>query len=125
MRDYGIRTNIRKIVMDNNEKEFSFKNYFLYVLRKWIIPVLCVLVGAAIGLYYSISFKTTNVEVYEGAIRFNLEEYIKLVSPEGGLTEGDYSLYTATADSVMQIATDSVVKTKTYEQMESKLYICS
>ena len=72
--------------MDNNEKEFSFKNYFLYVLRKWIIPVLCVLVGAAIGLYYSISFKTTNVEVYEGAIRFNLEEYIKLVSPEGGLT---------------------------------------
>ena len=122
MRDYGIRTNIRKIVMDNNEKEFSFKNYFLYVLRKWIIPVLCVLVGAAIGLYYSISFKPTNVEVYEGAIRFNLEEYIKLVSPEGGLTEGDYSLYTATAESVMQIATDSVVKTKTYEQMESKLY---
>lgn len=108
--------------MVNNEKEFSFKNYFVYVLRKWIIPVLCVLVGAAIGLYYSVSFKNTNVEVYEGTIRFNLEEYIKLFSPEGGITEGDYSLHTATAESVMQIATDSIVKTKTYEQMRDKIY---
>lgn len=114
--------NTRKTEMVNNEKEFSFKNYFVYVLRKWIIPVLCVLVGAAVGLYYSVSFKNTNVEVYEGTIRFNLEEYIKLFSPEGGITEGDYSLHTATAESVMQIATDSIVKTKTYEQMRDKIY---
>ena len=53
------------------EKEFSFRNYFIYILRKWIIVALCVLIGGGIGAYYSLSFKTTNIAVYEGTIKFN------------------------------------------------------
>ena len=39
------------------EKEFSFRNYFIYILRKWIIVALCVLIGGGIGAYYSLSYK--------------------------------------------------------------------
>ena len=61
------------------EKEFSFRNYFIYILRKWIIVALCVLIGGGIGAYYSLSFKTTNIAVYEGTIKFNTLEYVYLL----------------------------------------------
>ena len=43
------------------EREFSFKSYFIYAVRKWIVPVLCVLIGVGAGVYYSLAYKTTNI----------------------------------------------------------------
>lgn len=43
------------------EREFSFKSYFIYAVRKWIVPVLCVLIGVGAGVYYALAYKTTNI----------------------------------------------------------------
>ena len=37
------------------EKEFSFRSYFVYAMRKWIILALCILIGVGAGVYYSLA----------------------------------------------------------------------
>lgn len=104
------------------EKEFSFKNYFIYIIRKWIALVVCVVVGAAVGAYYSLSYKTTDIAVYEGNIRFSIYDYYAALNGNTDkLGEGEFALLSATADDVIAVATDPLLKTATYEAMKDSL----
>ncbi len=108
------------------EKEFSFRNYFIYILRKWIIVALCVLIGGGIGAYYSLSFKTTNIAVYEGTIKFNTLEYVYLLEKNGDIIKGDtvidYDFYNDTAKAIVQTATESILKTETFTAVSDQIY---
>lgn len=97
------------------EKEFSFKNYFIYILRKWIFPVVAVLIGAGVGIYYSLSFKTTNIGIYEGSIKFSVSDYVKYLGTGDGMSEGEYLLHTSLGESLMLTASNPLLKTATYE----------
>ncbi len=97
------------------EKEFSFRNYFIYVLKKWIFPVVAVIIGLGVGAYYSLAFKTTNIGIYEASIKFSVSDYIKYLGNNTGMSEGDFMNYKDLGESLMVIASDELLKTDTYE----------
>lgn len=108
------------------EKEFSFRNYFVYIMRKWIIVAICLLIGGGIGAYYSLSFKTTNIAVYEGTIKFNTLEYVYLLEKNGDIIKVDnvidYEFYNDTAKAIVQTATESILKTETFTAVSDQIY---
>ncbi len=108
------------------EKEFSFRNYFVYIMRKWIIVAICLLIGGGIGAYYSLSFKTTNIAVYEGTIKFNTLEYVYLLEKNDDIIKVDnvidYEFYNDTAKAIVQTATESILKTETFTAVSDQIY---
>ena len=103
------------------EKEFSFRSYFVYAMRKWIILVLCVLIGAGAGVYYSMSYKATNIVMYEGTISFDVAEYGSLYYP-GELSDGTYSICEAKGRSIMDVASIPKLKSDVYDAVKTRIY---
>ncbi|MDE6397827.1 MAG: hypothetical protein K2L51_00740 [Clostridiales bacterium] len=50
------------------KKEFTFKNYFLYVARYWLVTAIIAVVGLAAGVLYGILGRTENSVRYTGSI---------------------------------------------------------
>lgn len=104
------------------EREFSFKSYFIYAVRKWIVPVLCVLIGVGAGVYYALAYKTTNIIMYEGTLRFEVDEYRTLYYGQTQLGDGEYSVCEAKGRSMIDIAATPKLKSKVYEEVKGEIY---
>ena len=104
------------------EREFSFKSYFIYAVRKWIVPVLCVLIGVGAGVYYSLAYKTTNIIMYEGTLRFEVDEYRTLYYGQTQLGDGEYSICEAKGRSMIDVAATPKLKSQVYEKVKDEIY---
>ncbi len=50
------------------EKYFTFKNYFIYALRYWIVLAVCAVIGLGGGIAYGALNSNTELVVYNGGI---------------------------------------------------------
>ena len=104
------------------EKEFSFRSYFVYAMRKWIILALCILIGVGAGVYYSLAYKTTNIVMYEGTISFDVAEYGNLYYTKAELSEGAYNICEAKGRSIIDVAFMPKLKSDVYDAVKTKVY---
>lgn len=104
------------------ERDFSFTSFVIYALRKWVVVVVLALAGVAAGVMYSLTYKTTNIAVYEGSLTFSITAYHSLVGSGAEMNEGTYSMYTEKANEVMNKAADESLRSDTYERMKSGLF---
>ena len=104
------------------EREFSFKSYFIYAVRKWIVPVLCVLIGVGAGVYYSLAYKTTNIIMCEGTLRFEVDEYRTLYYGQTQLGDGEYSVCEAKGRSMIDVAATPKLKSQVYKKVKGEIY---
>ena len=104
------------------EREFSFKSYFIYAVRKWIVPVLCVLIGVGAGVYYSLAYKTTNIIMYEGTLRFEVDDYRTLYCGQEQFGDGEYSICEAKGRSMIDVAATPKLKSQVYEKVKGEIY---
>ena len=104
------------------EREFSFKSYFIYAVRKWIVPVLCVLIGVGAGVYYSLAYKTTNIIMCEGTLRFEVDEYRTLYYGQTQLGDGGYSICEAKGRSMIDVAATPKLKSQVYKKVKDEIY---
>ncbi|MDR0426494.1 MAG: hypothetical protein LBH24_04900 [Clostridiales bacterium] len=104
------------------EKEISFGQILLYVLRKWFILSAGVVVGAVAGILYSVTFQTTDIRVYESTIHFSAEQYTELYlqNKEDGhvLSEAELSLILTKSEEVIGVLTKDTIKTTVFDQLE-------
>ncbi len=103
------------------EREFSFKSYLIYAVRKWIIPVLCVIVGIACGVFYSLTYKTTNIVLHESTLSFDVTEYSNLYYP-GDFSDSVYSLCSSKGSSIIDIAVVPKLKSDVYDKVKDIVY---
>lgn len=102
------------------EQEYTLKQYCIYVLRRWIIIAVAVVIALAVGIAYAVVKKPDyTVEMYEGYIDFDLEQYVNYKTDGGGITiEGDQAIYASSVSSMVQLVVDSSVESAVYELMK-------
>ncbi len=112
--------------MDNNFSGigFSFKSYFIYILRKWFVAVACVALGLAVGVIYAVSYKPTNIKVYESSVTIDINQYFNAMRPENssGLTEGDHLVINSKLNACLNMSVSSVIKWRTYEEIKEEAF---
>lgn len=102
------------------EQEYTLKQYCIYVLRRWIIIAAAVVVALAVGIASAVVKKPDyTVEMYEGYIDFDLEQYVNYKTDGGGITiEGDQAIYASSVSSMVQLVVDSSVESAVYDLMK-------
>lgn len=98
------------------EQEYTLKQYCVYVLRKWFVILAAAIIGLGLGVVLALQNKVDyTVEVYENAIDFNYEQYIKYATNGSNLTVwGENSVYSATVTSMVNYAAD--LKSAVYDE---------
>ena len=106
------------------EKEFSFKNYFLYLVRKWLIIAICVVIGAVGGIIYAFCFSDdTKYEVYETTLRLDLNKYIEMNGGDiSNLSEGSAKIFSDNASELIGIALEGTIKTATFNAVKDSIF---
>ena len=106
------------------EKEFSIGKYLKYVLRKWIVLLVCLVLGVGASAVIGLMSKEKTIHVYEGSVAINLNSYI--VAKRGdtvGMLEGEYYNYSnAVNATISSIVDKNELKSKTYEAVKSEIY---
>lgn len=107
------------------EREFSFRNYFVYLLRRWFVIVAGLIVGGAAGLVYAmIAPKPVTPEVYESSMSVSV---VKYVEAKGGasindLGDGSAGTYSAELNRIVGQAVSGKLKTATYDALKDTVY---
>ncbi len=106
------------------EKEFSITKYLKYVVRKWLVVLLCFVLGIGAAVIISVISDSNKMQIYEGSIVVNFNEYVEAnrVGASEPITDGEYSLYDSNVSTLLNNVINGDLKNKTYEAVKEEVY---
>ena len=96
-------------------KEFSFKNYFIYAFRYWLIVAICAVLGLGAGLVSGIMLRDKEYVKYEGNVAISgVSSFFEDLSDKAEIPANLYNTIKSEALSVMR---SQLVADKTYQHL--------
>ncbi len=99
-------------------KEISVKNYFVYVVRYWLVIAICAVVGLGTGLLYAILSRTVEKTSFQGYI--TVGGVSTFFGDVGEVTEGQAAIYDKVKSNLFSAMTAYPLRVELYREVQNE-----
>lgn len=102
------------------EQEFSFKEIVYYILRKWFIVAIAIIIGCGSMLFYNLTRVKKNLWIFEGALLYNKE--FSSSDLEGNSFNAAWEMYKLKRTNTFDIMMSNDVYMQVFNSVGVELY---